>query len=265
MYKKIAIVLLIIISATTFNSCNKDGGGINIFSIEDDKDLGAQLAAEIEADPSTYPLLSEVTYASAYEYLYDIRDEILATGKINYKDEFAWQLKIVNDDDVLNAFCTPGGYIYVYTGLIKYLDNEAELAGVLGHEMAHADLRHVTDQLTEQYGISLLLSIVLGNKQSVLTDIAVGLVGLSFSRSDETQADEYSVIYLCPTDYVATGAAGFFEKIEAEGGSSVPEFLSTHPNPDNRIEDIYATSAELGCSGDEEYASAYEDFLNSLP
>ena len=54
---------------------------------------------------------------------------------------------------MLNAFCTPGGYIYVYTGLIKYLDNEAQLAGVLGHEIAHADLRHVTDQLTEQYGV----------------------------------------------------------------------------------------------------------------
>ncbi|MFN3939003.1 MAG: M48 family metalloprotease [Chitinophagales bacterium] len=245
-------------------SCSK-GGGINIFSIEDDKQLGAQIAAEIAADPATYPLLKESEYPEAYALLYDIRDRILDAGQVEYKDEFAWQLKIVHDDNVLNAFCTPGGYIYVYTGLIKYLENEAQLAGVLGHEIAHADLRHVTDQLTEQYGISLLLSLLLGQNQNVLTDIAVGLVGLSFSRGDESQADEYSVIYLCPSEYYAAGAAGFFELIEASGGSDIPEFLSTHPSPENRIEDIYTVYNEMACPGDETFDARYVQLKNALP
>lgn len=248
----------------TLVSCSK-GGGVNIFSIEDDKQLGAQIAAEIAADPATYPLLNENDYPEAYELLYDIRDRILEAGQVEYKDEFVWQLKIVHDDNVLNAFCTPGGYIYVYTGLIKYLENEAQLAGVLGHEIAHADLRHVTDQLTEQYGISLLLSLLLGQNQNVLTDIAVGLVGLSFSRGDESQADEYSVIYLCPSEYYAAGAAGFFELIEASGGSDIPEFLSTHPSPDNRIEDIYAVYNEMACPGDETFDTRYLQLKNALP
>lgn len=248
----------------TIQSCS-NGGGVNIFSVDDDKELGAQIDAEILADPATYPILSETTYDEAYDLLYDIRDRILASGEIIYTSEFTWKLRIIHDDEILNAFCTPGGYIYVYTGLIKYLENEAQLAGVMGHEMAHADLRHSTDQLTQQYGISILLSIILGENTSVLADIAAGLASLAFSRSDESQADEYSVIYLCPTEYYAAGAAGFFEKIEADGAASPPEFLSTHPNPDNRIEAIYEKYDELGCGPGEYFEDRYDDLIDALP
>src|SRR5690606_15543892 len=121
--------------------------------------------------------------------------------KVQYRSEFPWEIYIIHRDDVVNAFCTPGGFIYIYTGLIKYLDDKSSLAGVLGHEMAHADKRHSTNQLTKKYGIQTLLDVVLGNNQNLLTQIGAELVSLSFSRSDETQADDYSVIYLCPTKF----------------------------------------------------------------
>lgn len=244
---------------------NKDDKSFNIFTIEDDKNLGLQVKNEIASDPATYPILSETQYPAAYNYLRGLRNKILNSGKVFYKDEFAWELYIIQDDNTLNAFCAPGGYIYVYTGLIKFLDSEDELAGVLGHEMAHADRRHSTDQLTKQYGLGTLISIVLGDNQSQLTDIAQGLVTLAFSRSDETEADEYSVIYLCPTDINASGAAGFFEKLEALGGSNPPAFLSTHPNPDNRITKIQAKEDELGCAGTLTNDAAYAAFKASLP
>ena len=259
--------MLIIATLTTTlftNSCS-EGGGINLFSIEDDKALGAQVAAEIAADPATYPLLSETTYSEAYGLINDIRDRILNSGAVAHEDDFVWELHIINDDNVVNAFCTPGGYIYIYTGLIRYLDDEAQLAGVLGHEMAHADLRHTTDQLTEIYGVSLLLSIVLGSDPNLLGDIATTLASLAFSRDDESQADEYSVIYLCPTDYYAAASAEFFEKVEAEGGVDIPEFLSSHPSPENRIGDILAKYEELGCSGTARYESRYQDLIDALP
>jgi len=258
------LVLLITLTTLFTNSCS-EGGGINIFSVEDDKALGAQVAAEIAADPSTYPILNESTYAEAYDLLYDIRDRVLNSGELFHEDDFVWELHIIEDDDIVNAFCTPGGYIYVYTGLIKYLDDEAQLACVLGHEMAHADLRHTTDQLTEIYGVSLLLSIVLGSDQEILGDIATTLASLAFSRDDESQADEYSVIYVCPTEYYAAASAEFFEKIEAEGGIEIPEFLSTHPSPENRIEDILAKYEELGCGGTQRYEDRYQDLIDALP
>ncbi|MCH2046420.1 MAG: M48 family metalloprotease, partial [Saprospiraceae bacterium] len=94
--------------------------------------------------------------------------------------------------------------------------------------------------------------------------VRVRRAGESFSRSDEAHADEFSVRYLCPTHYKADGAAGFFEKIEAEGGSSVPEFLSTHPSPDSRVQNIKNWKIELGCKG-ATTTGDYNKLLNSLP
>jgi len=240
--------------------------GINVFSIEDDKQLGLQLKQEIEANPSEYPLLDETQYSIAYSHLYRMRDSILNSGNVTYKNEFIWELKIVHDDSVLNAFCAPGGYIYVYTGLIKFLDSEDQLAGVLGHEIAHADKRHSTEQLTKVYGLSLLFQVILGENAALLQEIAQGLIALKFSRTNESEADEYSVKYLCPTAYNAAGAAGFFEKLIAmQQAGSTPEFLSTHPNPDNRVDAIHAHQTADGCTGAGTYQSRYQQLKNSLP
>jgi predicted Zn-dependent protease len=246
MLKDFSLVVTIAFSFL-FYGCSKDGVGINIFSIEDDKQLGLQTKGQIEADPSQFPILSPVTYAAAYSYINSLRDDILAGGEVTHKDDFVWEVKIIKNDEVQNAFCTPGGYIYVYTGLIKYLDNKSSLAGVLGHEMAHADKRHSTTQLTKQYGVQTMLDVVLGKNQGLLTQIGAQLVTLQFSRSDESQADEYSVKYLCPTKYKADGAASFFLKIINQGSANPPAFLSTHPNPDNRVKNIQLQASEAGC------------------
>lgn len=242
------LFLYLVIGSTTvfYSGCGK--GGLNLFTIEDDKSLGLQTKAQIESDPAQFPILNPSSHQAAYNYLYAMRDDILNSGKIKYKTEFNWELYIINDDNTVNAFCTPGGYIYIYTGLIKYLDKKSSLAGVLGHEMAHADQRHSTNQLTKRYGVQTLLDIVLGENQGLLTQVASELVSLSFSRTDEKEADTYSVNYLCPTKYRADGAADFFEKIEQSGGASVPAFLSTHPNPENRIQNIRTHATENGCS-----------------
>lgn len=241
---------ILLIVPILFSGCKKDDGSswFNLFSIEDDKTLGAQVKGEIESNPSEYPILAPSSNAAAYNYLYNMRDVILNSGQVSHKNDFLWELYIIDDDNTLNAFCTPGGYIYIYTGLIKYLDDASSLAGVMGHEMAHADKRHSTEQMTKQYGIQTLLDVVLGDNQGLLTDIAASLVNLSFSRSDETEADSYSVTYLCPTKYYANGAAEFFQKIIDEGAASPPAFLSTHPSPDNRVENINSLATEKGCT-----------------
>lgn len=239
------------------SSCKKDedgggGTGVFLFSVQDDIDLGAQVAAEIASDPATYPVLARSTNVEAYAYLDGMRDDIINGGKVKFQDEFAWELFIIDDATTLNAFCTPGGYIYVYTGLINYLENSSSLAGVMGHEIAHADRRHSSSQLQKNYGVSVLLSLLSGNSTTeLLGNIAGSLTSLAFSRADESQADEYSVTYLCPTSFDAAGAAGFFEKIVAEGDSSTVAFMSTHPAPLNRVESINEDAAALSCGTDE--------------
>lgn len=246
------------------------GGGVVLFSIEDDKNLGAQVSKEIASKPDEYPILDPQKYPYAYNYLNGMRDRILASGNVTYKEEFAWELKIIQNDTVLNAFATPGGYIYVYTGLIKYLDKEDDLAGVLGHEIAHADKRHSVRQLQKVYGIQIMLSIALGNNPSQLAQIAAGLAGnlgnLKFSRDHEKEADDYSVVYLANTKYQCNAAYSFFQKLlDEQKAGQVPQFLSTHPAPQERVDDINKKAQEVGCSTEPWNPRSYQQFVNSLP
>ena len=243
--------------------CGDDG--VNLFSIKDDLSLGAQLKSQIEQDTS-FAILDRTAFPSAYVFLESMLTDILASDNIRYKDDFPWEITILHDDETLNAFAAPGGYLYVYTGLIKFLESKDDLAGVLGHEVAHADRRHSTQQLTQRYGISLLLGVIGGQDPSTLSQVLGSLVGLQFSRSDEEEADRFSVHYLCDTEYAANGAASFFEKITAKGGPRPPEFLSTHPNPDNRVAAINGLAKEQACDTVfDSSASEWLEFQQSLP
>ncbi|GAB1448011.1 MAG: M48 family metalloprotease [Bacteroidia bacterium] len=259
------------------SSCRKDdgftdncggkapGGAVGLLmSISQDAQMGLSSVAQIEADPTNFPVLDSTKYPVAYGHIYRIRDNILNSGKVYYKNEFPWRIRIIKDDKTLNAFCTPGGYIYVYTGIIKFLDNETQLAGVLGHEIAHADRRHSANQMLQQYGVDMLIQILSGGNPSMLAQLGAQLLALKFSRSDETEADDYSVRYLLNTEYDAQGAKYFFQKIS--GSSQVPEFLSTHPNPDNRVSNIEETWKCLGSGGNSGlFVERYNQFKSSLP
>lgn len=266
-YLKIALASALLLLLIKLPSCKSDepgGGGFNLFTIEDDKKFGAQVAEEIESDTVNYPILDSATHVEAYSHIYRMRDSILNSGNVIHKDDFLWQIRIIENDSVLNAFCTPGGYIYVFTGIIKFLDAENELAGVLGHEIAHADERHSTEALTKAYGIDVLFSVILGDN-SAIGQIASGLLNLSYSRQNESESDMRSVEYLYPTAYDARGAARFFEKMQALGGGTVPQFLSTHPDPENRVEAIIEHWELLGGKVGETYEQRYTSFKNSLP
>ncbi|MEL6970588.1 MAG: M48 family metallopeptidase [Bacteroidota bacterium] len=230
-------------------SCSSTGG-LNLFSVQQDIELGRQVSQEINSNPAEFPILPERGNEEVYRYIRNLTSTILNSGKVAYRDEFAWEVKIIDDPETLNAFATPGGYIYVYTGLIKFLDSEDELAGVMGHEIAHSAQRHSTQQMTKAYGLQVLLSVVTGRSNpGMIEQIALGLASLNFSREHETEADAYSVEYLCGTSYNAAGAAGFFRKMEGSGGSRPPEFMSTHPNPGNRVEAIDSKARAMGCRG----------------
>ena len=246
------------------NSC---GSGPVLFSVDQDIQLGNQVAAEIESNPKEYPILSESKYPKVYDYMQTIVNRIVTSPAIKYRNEFAYKdVKIIQDDKMLNAFATPGGHIYVYTGLIKYLDTEDELAGVLGHEIAHAELRHSIKQLERQYGISLLLQIATGQNPGALAQVATALGQLKFSRSAESESDAASVTYLSSSPYRCDGAAGFFKKMQEQGGGAAPpEFLSTHPAPANRIQAIENKAKEVGCKTTPYNPTSFDSFKKWLP
>lgn len=229
--------IILILFFITFNSCQD---GINIFSINDDVKLGNQLHQQITSNPKEYPILNN---NQAESYVQEIVNQILQSPLIKYRDVFIYKVTILKDDNTVNAFATPGGYIYVYTGLLKFLDNEATLAGVLAHEIAHIELRHSTQRMTKAYGVSLLIDIVLGKNPSKLEEIGanlfVGLALMKNSRDDEYEADSYSYDYLKSTVWYPGSLIFFFDKIKKNEGSSLFNvLLSTHPLTQDRIDKL---------------------------
>jgi predicted Zn-dependent protease len=270
MKQKLVPFAFLLASLAACQGCSKEGEGFNILSLEQDIELGRQVSAEIEKDPKQYPLLPETgregKNEQAYAYMRNIVNRILNSGQVTHKDDLPWQVKIIQNDTTLNAFAAPGGFIYVYTGLIKYLDTEDQLAGVLAHEIAHADKRHTSRTITREYGYDLILTVLLGENQGALVNVARGLVGLRYSRGFEEEADQFSVVYLCNTQYRADGAAGFFQKMQEEGGGQgVPEFLSTHPNPGDRVTDITQQAQTKNCNLTNFPNAQYAQFKSFLP
>ncbi|MBL0340181.1 MAG: M48 family metalloprotease [Bacteroidetes bacterium] len=256
---------LILGTILLISACKSKDGDYTLFSTSEDLALGEKVAGQIENDPINFPILSENDNKELYQHLNRISGKILQSSKILHREEFAWQLKVIDNDTLYNAFCTPGGYIYVYSGLIKFVQSEDELAGILAHEIAHGDLRHSTDQMTKTYGIKVLTNLILGGESELLTNMGINLLGLKFSRSDEEEADEFAVKYLSDTDYNPRSFAVFFERMEQAGGSMGPlQFLSTHPNPENRVQKIEAFWKEYGSKSGKDHSENFEKLQRSL-
>lgn len=244
---KTFIAVLIFIAA----ACS---AGINIFSDQDEVNFGLQMDQEIRKNPKEFPIYSGNTDVKDYIDKKIFR-EILASPEIAKKNVYRYQLEIIQNDTTLNAFATPGGYVYLYTGLIKYLDSEAALAGVIGHEIGHAERRHATQKMTSIYGFQILASLALGQNPSQIAEIAAnlftGLAVLSNSRANEEESDEYSIKYLSSTRFYPGSVKFFFEKMRDDGkvvsgGGGIGTFLSTHPDP---IARITSTEKRLLASG----------------
>lgn len=266
------LISLFLISSAIFFSCEQ----ANIFSDQDDVNFGKEMDKEIKADPKQFPMLTG--HADIKDYVSGIGDYIINNSpKITKKNIYPYNFQVINDT-VINAFSTPGGFIYVYTGLMKFVDNEATLAGVIAHEIAHAERRHVTQRLTAAYGVDILLSFILGGNPSLISEIAANLfVGLAFlknSRDDETEADYYSIQYLRTTKYYPGGITFFFDKIKAEQKKKgetpgdLDRLLSTHPLPQDRINDVNKWLSQISPKPDPTkgvFTDEYQQMKQKLP
>lgn len=161
---------------------------------------------------------------------------------------FAWEFNLV-DNNELNAFCMPGGKIVVYTGLMKIIGSDDELAVVLGHEVAHAVAKHSNERMSQQvlaqYG-SNILGAALANKSAAVQSVAGEVFGLGaqygvmlpFSRKQESEADYMGLVLMTMAGYNPDVALTFWKKMAASGSGTVPEIMSSHPSDARRIANI---------------------------
>ena len=267
-------VAIFLFSSTCLFGCS---GGVNLFAKSEDVKLGQQVQAEIAKNPKQYPILDNPTLRN---YVQGIVNRIVSASTVKNKD-FNYTVTLVRDDKTVNAFTLPGGPIYVYSGLMKYVDNEATLAGILAHEITHADHRHSTQQMTKQYGLEAVAQLALGNNSTLAGQIASGVAGvaenltmLQFSRADETDADATSFNDLMNINGRPwyPGAIKYFmiKTLSGKSGrtSDLERLFLTHPPSQDRLDAINAQIRKANLPEPPESqlnSTQYQRFKSMLP
>ena len=213
-----------------------------LLSTEEQRQLGAEADAQIVSEFGVYD------DPAIQSWVERIGREVLAHSN---DTRFEYTFRVL-DSEVINAFALPGGYIYVTRGLLAYLQNDAQLAMVLGHEVGHVAANHSA----KQYTSSILANVGLAIGGALFEDVrpflgaaqtGLQLLFLSYSRDNETQSDTLGVKYATLAGYEAAEGAQFFvtlQRLQEQAGVAIPSWTSTHPNPADREENIIAKAGE---------------------
>ncbi len=250
----LCVLTVLVLSAVSFaQEPHRFQPGFNLFTKQQDIQLGNEAAAQVHKQMKVIddPVLT------AYVNKVGKR---LAAGREAQESGFPFTFEVVADPSV-NAFALPGGHMFINTGLLKSVDNEAELAGVMGHEMSHVILRHGTNQASKARLIELPAALAeqmagQGTMMGQLAQLGIGLGAnsmlLKFSRTDESQADLMGSHLMAEAGYDPMEMAHFFDKLNSMSGSpgagfagKVAQFMSDHPNPGNREKAIEAEARLL--------------------
>lgn len=222
---------------------------LQLVSDEEVMSLSKQSFADYmkEAKPSTNATNTAMVVRVGKKIASAVETYLKENGRADDVKQFAWEFHLVQDATP-NAFCMPGGKIVVNEGILPYTKDETGLAVVLGHEVAHAVAKHSSERISQQllvnYG-GAALGVIMQNKSEMAQNIASQVYGLGsqvgvvlpYSRLNENEADHMGLIFTAMAGYDPRGAVPFWQRM-SQSGSSVPEFLSTHPSDATRIKKL---------------------------
>jgi len=239
-----AVLVLTIVACATNPATGKKE--FSLMSEAQEIELGKNMDGEVRREMGLYE------DAELQRYVESVG---LRLARASQRPNLPWHFAVV-DEPAVNAFALPGGYIYLTRGILPFLDSEGELAGVLGHEIGHVTARHSAQQYTKATSAGLgvqLLSIFVPEARPFqgLTETALGVLFLKYGRDDELQADRLGVDYTAKTGWNPAGVGNMLRTLarldEASGSRrGVPNWLSTHPAPADRVEKVQAYISESG-------------------
>jgi len=226
------IVILFLLSASCAMNPVSGGPELMLLSESEEIQLGKQTDVQVRKQYGVY----EDQKLNAY-----LNDMCQRLARVSHRPNLPYKFEMV-DASAVNAFAVPGGYVYFTRGILANLNSEAELAGVMGHEIGHITARHSAQQYSRaqlaQFGV-LVGGLFLGDVVSGVAQLGVGMLFLSFSRDNERQADALGVEYASRAGYDGKELAGFFETLErmnpGSDRSGLPGWFSTHPSPEDRV------------------------------
>lgn len=238
-------LLFLLLTGVLLASCARNPiTGKKEFAISEKRELALGAAY----DPQIVATMGEYKDAELDALINKLGMEM---AKDSHRPNLAWKFTII-DSDVVNAFAVPGGYVYFTRGILAHFNNEAEFAGVLGHEIGHVTARHTAKSMQRQQlaqiGMiaGMLASQDVRNNMQAISQ-GMQLLFLKYGRDAESQSDALGVEYSSEQGYDANYMAGFFktiDRIQKQAGVDIPDFLSTHPNPLNREANVKRMAAE---------------------
>ena len=225
---------------------------------------GKQLDTEVRQEMGVYD------DTALQQYVEDIGLRLAAKS---HRPGLPWHFAVV-DVPAVNAFALPGGFIYVTRGIMPFLDNEAELAGVLGHEIGHVTARHAVQSFTRSTGVGLglLLGGIFVPEIQPFSDLAqtgLGVLFLRYSRDDEREADRLGAEYAGQTGWEPSAVPHFLSTLgridEASDRRGIPNWLSTHPQPEDRVQRLEDAVRKVRASApDTKWATNRDDFMRRI-
>lgn len=222
---------------TTSGTIHKGGEvAANILvPVEQEQQLGAQFEVELDKELKYHPNPEVQTY------IQNLGQKVVARAQ---KDapKIKFRFVVVDDDKTVNAFAIPGGKIFIYSGLLKAASSEAEVVGVLGHEVGHVTKRHIAERLVKANGIELLTQMALGQNPGAVSKAVSQMVSqgylLKFGRDQESESDTVGYRYMIGAGFHPQGMVDFFKKLAARGEGIT--IIQSHPNPSDRADKIAA-------------------------